>query len=441
MTTTFPVFTDQVGGTPGSNLNAADLNTFVQAITYRLSGGIASSASGLTVTQPACQAVINSGAAAPLYLNVVATTVPLNAGPGTSQDQYVYLLNTGLYQVVSVNHGGTPTPPVTANIPLYYATTNAGNTAVSSYTDVSNTNPLPASSGFMNLTGSNAGAVAFPSTLAVTGATTLNGLTNNGASTLTGLATLNGGATMGGDIAMANKLLKNAGSVGVGTSSPVSSLHVAVAPAANAAFGVVNLGSGPFDGSSGNHFVGSGSGTLLAGNTAAGFGGNLIDMQVGGVSKLSLGGAGVLSVVTISASGNVNATGGVTAGASSSVAGNFTIASGHLLATGAAPTFLALSGMGSGASASGSVGNDMRGTISIVTGSGLIPGFLQVCRVTFAVPYGAAPFVQVMWSVAISGVPGTLFVVNKSTTQFELWGYWGTTVPAGTINFDYTVTG
>lgn len=440
---TTPVFVDAVGPTPGTNLNAADLNVFVQAITYRLSGGIASSASGLTVTQPACQAVISAPGSAPIYLSVASTTVPLSAGPGVSQDQYVYLLNNGTYQVVSVNHGGSPTPPVTANIPLYYATTNGGNTAVTSYTDVSNTNPIGSQGAFMNTTGTNAGGVVFPSTLSVAAATSLLGsATVAGTLGVTGLATLTGGAAMGADIAMANKLLKNAGAVGIGTSSPVGPVHVAVAPSASNNFGVISVGSGAFDGSTAGFFHGTtGLGTLIAGNTAAGFGGNLLDLQNGGVSKALISGAGAMTLAgALTGSSTGSFSGLLSALASLQV-------NGKILTGGSTPTIALTGSVPSGTVLSIATpgGPYASGTpplcdwagffiINMATTAGVGAGFTNLATVTFASARSAPPIVLIGASLGVPignenlGVGGGLFAMgaiqtyatNISTTGFTI---------------------
>ena len=63
---------------------------------------------------------------------------------------------------------------------------------------------------------------------------------------------------------------------------------VPVAPTASANYGLVSLGSGPFDGATAGFFAGHASGTVLAINAASGFGGNLLDLQVAGASKLSV---------------------------------------------------------------------------------------------------------------------------------------------------------
>src|SRR2546421_611322 len=66
--------------------------------------------------------------------------------------------------------------------------------------------------------------------------------------------------------------------------------------------GTLSVGTGPWDGSSTGHFVGSSSGTALAANAASGYSGNLLDLQVQGTSELS-----------VTAGGMLKASGGLTA--------------------------------------------------------------------------------------------------------------------------------
>ena len=96
--------------------------------------------------------------------------------------------------------------------------------------------------------------------------------------------------------------LNSSGNFGVGTSSPLSLMHVAADNTTSANTGVVSIGAGAFDGLTAGKFAGSASGTELAVNAATGFLGNLIDLQVAGSSKLSA-----------DKSGNVVVAGSVTA--------------------------------------------------------------------------------------------------------------------------------
>lgn len=75
--------------------------------------------------------------------------------------------------------------------------------------------------------------------------------------------------------------------------SGAGQLKLPSAPPASANYGLLSLGSGGFAGSAG-HFAGSASGTLLAGNAASGFAGNLLDLQIAGVRKFSISATGAL---------------------------------------------------------------------------------------------------------------------------------------------------
>ncbi|MFA5778352.1 MAG: tail fiber domain-containing protein [Candidatus Paceibacterota bacterium] len=75
-------------------------------------------------------------------------------------------------------------------------------------------------------------------------------------------------------------------------------LIVGVAPTASANYGTFSLGGGAFDGSTAGYFVGSASGTSLAVNEVSGYVGNLIDAQVGGVSKFSVDNTGGVRIGT-----------------------------------------------------------------------------------------------------------------------------------------------
>ena len=66
----------------------------------------------------------------------------------------------------------------------------------------------------------------------------------------------------------------------------------------SANYGVVSIGSGAFDGSTSGFFVGSSSGTDLAVNEISGYAGNLADLQVAGVSKFNVTGAGLVGIGT-----------------------------------------------------------------------------------------------------------------------------------------------
>ena len=74
-----------------------------------------------------------------------------------------------------------------------------------------------------------------------------------------------GATTAGAAIASAERIrILNNGNVGIGTTTPLSTLHIGVAPTAVTTYGLVSLGDGGFAGGAG-HFSGSANGTLLAG--------------------------------------------------------------------------------------------------------------------------------------------------------------------------------
>ena len=89
----------------------------------------------------------------------------------------------------------------------------------------------------------------------------------------------------------------DSGNVGIGTAAPASTLHVGLAPTASANYGLVSLGMGAtgFDGATAGKFVGSANGTVQAINVASTYAGNLVDYQVGGVSKFKVDNAGVIT--------------------------------------------------------------------------------------------------------------------------------------------------
>jgi hypothetical protein len=102
--------------------------------------------------------------------------------------------------------------------------------------------------------------------------------------------------------------LAGSGNVGVATTSPVSKLHVGAAPTASANYGLASFGSGAFDGTTAGFYAGSANGTLLAGNTASGYTGDLINLQVAGVSKFKVDASGNITTggAFSASSGNAN---------------------------------------------------------------------------------------------------------------------------------------
>jgi hypothetical protein len=76
--------------------------------------------------------------------------------------------------------------------------------------------------------------------------------------------------------------------LGIGTTTPVSKLHVAIAPTASANYGTLSIGGGAFNGSTSGYFIGSALGTSLAINEVSGYTGDLLNFQIAGVGLLKL---------------------------------------------------------------------------------------------------------------------------------------------------------
>lgn len=65
-------------------------------------------------------------------------------------------------------------------------------------------------------------------------------------------------------------------------------LTIPIAPTSTPNYGLVSAGSAPWDGSTPGYFTGSANGTLIAGNTASGFSGDLLNLQIAGVGKFKI---------------------------------------------------------------------------------------------------------------------------------------------------------
>lgn len=126
-------------------------------------------------------------------------------------------------------------------------------------------------------------------------------------------------------------VIDSTGNVGIGTSAPASLLNVSAAPTTSANFGLFSLGNGGWAGGGAPNFVGSASGTEVAVNSAAGFLGNLIDLQVAGVSKFKVDAtgnitqAGAISSTSFSGTGNITTTGNISTTGAGTVTANGTM--------------------------------------------------------------------------------------------------------------------
>jgi hypothetical protein len=135
----------------------------------------------------------------------------------------------------------------------------------------------------------------------------LTGLSDDDHSIYALLAGRAGGQTLiGGTASAENLLLKPTAHATLGY------VGVPYAPRATANYGLVSLGSGPFDGATAGFFVGDADGTLLAGNAASGFVGALLDFQIAGVRKARIDETG--SYIIGAPSGAANAKFGLTSG-------------------------------------------------------------------------------------------------------------------------------
>ncbi len=172
--------------------------------------------------------------------------------------------------------------------------------------------------------------------------------------------------------------------------------------------GLLSLGPGPWDATSVGKFSGSGSGTLLAGNLQAAYAGNLIDIQVGGVSKFKVDASGNVSAAgTQTTTGSPTFTGLVTASAGESVTGGFTYTAdaaptAAASGTNATAAFAVAGGVGGGATgASGTAG---------VGGGGSFTGGAGGSATGLTAPTGGAGGAWA-WTAgaggAVTGVAGT----------------------------------
>lgn len=171
-----PEFSNQTGAGSGTLLDEAHLNALVLAqVSYLQNGTVptaATSANPPIITQPQVAYVINSGTACTWH-NITTTTPVSPASASVAQDLYCDVDDTEVFTIYQGVVGFTPPAPAANALRLWKATTGAGNVGISGpFTNLANPYPLGAAS-FMAQDGSNALAVAFPSTLDVLGGTTL----------------------------------------------------------------------------------------------------------------------------------------------------------------------------------------------------------------------------------------------------------------------------
>lgn len=134
--------------------------------------------------------------------------------------------------------------------------------------------------------------------ISISGANSNAGITRTGLSsavTSTGATSTNVAGYFSASGATNNYgLIVPNGHIGVGTTAPVSRLHIADDNTTSANYGVVSIGAGPFDGTTAGKFTGYASGTELAVNAASGFAGALLDLQTNGTTKFRVTGSGVV---------------------------------------------------------------------------------------------------------------------------------------------------
>lgn len=111
------------------------------------------------------------------------------------------------------------------------------------------------------------------------------------------LAGRSGGQTLIGGTASANNLLLKPTS-----HATLGYVGIPYAPQGVATYPLFAVGSGPFDGTTAGFFTGSSSGTAIGVNAASGFVGNLLDVQVAGVARARITGAGYLQLGSSAAS-------------------------------------------------------------------------------------------------------------------------------------------
>ncbi len=129
-------------------------------------------------------------------------------------------------------------------------------------------------------------------------------------------------------------VLDSNGNVGIGTTTPVSRLHVGVVPTSSANYGLLSIGGGNFTGTGVNPFVGSAAGTHIAINTLGATAANFADWQHKGTSRFKVDSVGAITFGngnTISSTGVMVLNGGIqsNSGIINAAGGSYFAASGN----------------------------------------------------------------------------------------------------------------
>jgi hypothetical protein len=220
-----------------------------------------------------------------------------------------------------------------------------------------------------------------------------------------------------------------AGDVGVGTITPVSKLHVGVAPTATPKFGLLSLGDGPFNGTTAGYFKGHASGTYFATNASSAYDGDLVNLQVAGDSKFKIDKDGVItSGGSFTTTGNFTQTGSAT----------FSTGTGNVSLNG--PTTIAADQNLTMASGTGVIAQTYTGTSSAATiaADNLTSGSILhlTSSTTTAAAGNAGIKVEISGANASSGITRTGIsstVTATGTTSTNVAGYFSAS--GGTNNY------
>lgn len=233
---------------------------------------------------------------------------------------------------------------------------------------------------------------------------------------------------------------------------------------ATANYGLLSVGSttaapqGGWDGAAAGHYVGSASGTMIAANGQSGYAGDLMNLEVAGVSEFKVTSAGNATVTgTLAVTGASTFTGAMTDLSTLSVTGATTVSgalavngavaatnaalvykNGHLKSTQTtAPTATVNANAGTGATCSVSNATDTAGSISLTT-TAVAPGAGLQCAVNFNSAYGVAPKCQLQATNGNSILQSVLSGIYSSSTTAELDINFANTDAVGhAYTFDY----